>query len=88
MKTYLAAFGFLVCSSLSPCITPSLAQKTNPTGFIVHEWGTFTTLAGSDGILLPGLYHEEEQLPNFVQHFPVSPAAGGSVKDSLLNAIM
>src|SRR5437879_4573624 len=32
----------------------------------VHEWGTFTTLSGSTGILLPGLYKEEEQLPSFV----------------------
>lgn len=47
-------------------ITPSFAQQP----FTVHEWGTFTTLAGSNGVLLPGLYHEEEQLPNFVQHFP------------------
>lgn len=32
----------------------------------VHEWGTFTTVSGSDGTLLPGLEREEEQLPNFV----------------------
>ncbi|MDP4200229.1 MAG: T9SS type A sorting domain-containing protein [Bacteroidota bacterium] len=37
--------------------------------FVVHEWGTFTTLAGSDGRLLPGLYHEEESLPYFVGSF-------------------
>ncbi|MFI5264114.1 MAG: hypothetical protein ACHQM6_06335, partial [Candidatus Kapaibacterium sp.] len=47
-------------------ITPALAQQT---GFVVHEWGTFTTLTGSDGILLPGLYYEEEYLPYFVQNF-------------------
>src|SRR5205085_10385406 len=37
--------------------------------FVAHEWGTFTTLAGSDGTLLPGLYHEEERLPVFVDQF-------------------
>ncbi|MDB5034190.1 MAG: hypothetical protein JWQ98_1431 [Chlorobi bacterium] len=34
--------------------------------FVAHEWGTFTTLQGSDGIMLPGLYLEEESLPEFV----------------------
>lgn len=36
----------------------------------VHEWGTFTTVAGSDGILLTGLQREEEHLPPFVHHHP------------------
>lgn len=39
-----------------------------PTGpdFRLHEWGTFTTVSGSDGVLLPGLDRDEELLPNFV----------------------
>ncbi len=32
----------------------------------VHEWGTFTTVSGSDGKVLSGLHWEEEQLPSFV----------------------
>jgi hypothetical protein len=36
----------------------------------IHEWGTFTTLHGSAGGSLSGLYFEEEQLPPFVYHFP------------------
>jgi len=35
-------------------------------GYAAHEWGTFTTLSGSDGKLLSGLQLEEEQLPKFV----------------------
>lgn len=36
----------------------------------LHEWGTFTTVSGSDGVLLDGLQREEEQLPAFVHsHF-------------------
>lgn len=31
----------------------------------LHEWGTFTTVSGSDGVLLPGLEREEETLPAF-----------------------
>ncbi len=39
---------------------------TAPTGLIVHEWGTFTEMQGTDGVVLDGLHHEEEQLPDFV----------------------
>ncbi|GAC1351563.1 MAG: hypothetical protein NVSMB1_05790 [Polyangiales bacterium] len=35
-------------------------------GFVVHEWGTLTSVVGSDGSLQPGLHHEEEDLPAFV----------------------
>lgn len=39
-------------------------------GYELHEWGTFTTVAGSDGVLLDGLQREEEALPPFVRaHF-------------------
>ncbi len=34
--------------------------------YILHEWGTFTTVAASDGSLLPGVEREEEALPAFV----------------------
>lgn len=33
---------------------------------VVHEWGTFTSVQGSNGQPLGGMHHEEEQLPNFV----------------------
>ena len=34
--------------------------------YTLHEWGTFTSVSGSDGVLLPGLQQEEEPLPIFV----------------------
>lgn len=37
--------------------------------FTVHEWGTFTTLSGSNGKLLSGLYIDEEPLPDFTYNF-------------------
>ncbi len=49
-----------------------LAALANPPstphsdGLVVHEWGTFTSVQGSDGIALEGLQHEEEGLPAFV----------------------
>ncbi|GMV39821.1 MAG: hypothetical protein AMXMBFR64_15370 [Myxococcales bacterium] len=35
-------------------------------GLIAHEWGTFTSMQGSDGAPLLGMHHEEEPLPDFV----------------------
>jgi hypothetical protein len=35
----------------------------------VHEWGTFTSLVGSNGITQNGMYHEDEPLPDFVHGF-------------------
>ena len=34
--------------------------------FTVHEWGTFTSMQGADGVALEGLSREEETLPAFV----------------------
>src|SRR4051812_38841811 len=33
---------------------------------VVHEWGTFLAMNGSDGVGLEGMYHEEHALPGFV----------------------
>src|SRR3954451_22136840 len=47
--------------------TLALAQSISPRGgLIVHEWGTFLAMNGSDGISLDGMYHEEHALPGFV----------------------
>ncbi len=35
----------------------------------VHEWGTFTSLVGSNGKTQHGMYHEDEKLPDFVHGF-------------------
>ena len=37
--------------------------------FRVHEWGTFTSLVGSNGLTQHGMYHEDEELPDFVHGF-------------------
>jgi len=41
---------------------PVLSEKS----LVVHEWGTFTALQGSDGSVTNGMQHEEESLPSFV----------------------
>src|SRR4051812_886076 len=34
---------------------------------IVHEWGTFLSVQGSDGVTLGGMIDSEEALPSIVQ---------------------
>jgi hypothetical protein len=41
-------------------------HDNNAPDLIVHEWGTFLSMSGSDGVTLDGMYHEEHPLPNFV----------------------
>src|SRR5688500_2507248 len=50
---------------------------------VVHEWGTFLGMNGSDGVSLDGMYHEEHALPGFVHarsrdqlHLPSSLVKG------------
>jgi hypothetical protein len=40
--------------------------------FEAHEWGTFTSLVGSNGLTQNGMYHEDEVLPDFVHGFGVT----------------
>ncbi len=51
----------------------SLALAQNATAaFEATEWGTFTSLVGSNGITQNGMYHEDEPLPSFVHGFGVT----------------
>lgn len=47
-------------------LAEAAAAAAPESGFTAHEWGTFTSVEGSDGIALEGLQHEEEGLPSFV----------------------
>jgi len=53
---------FLALCGIS--ILPMFIQEV--VAYDLHEWGTFTTVSGSDGGVLKGLHVEEEQLPDFV----------------------
>jgi hypothetical protein len=51
-------------------------QQLGDPGFIAHEWGTFTAIAGSDGQPLEWLPVDlvgPPELPSFVEHFRGSP---------------
>jgi hypothetical protein len=44
----------------------AILAAADPGGMVVHEWGTFLAMNGSDGVSLDGMYHEEHALPSFV----------------------
>jgi hypothetical protein len=57
----------LACAASPPLLAGEPGVCDVPRGnYILHEWGTFTTVAASDGSLLPGVEREEEPLPAFV----------------------
>jgi hypothetical protein len=47
---------------------PKQKQEAKPTEgtFIVHEWGTFLSVQGSDGTTIGGMVESDEALPKFV----------------------
>jgi hypothetical protein len=76
-RAALAAVSLVTLSCLAGCATaPSIeadatvgagaAPPPAPTRFVVHEWGTFITMQGSDGVALEGVQNEVEKLPAFV----------------------
>ncbi len=42
---------------------------TTTFAYEAHEWGTFTSLVGANGQTQDGMYHEDEELPDFVHGF-------------------
>jgi hypothetical protein len=67
----------------------SLAGLTNANAYEAHEWGTFTSVVGSNGKSLQGLHHEEESLPSFVYDLSrverTAPASLGSISAPIRN---
>jgi hypothetical protein len=44
-----------------------LGSEPGAAPFVVHEWGTFLSVQGSDGVTLGGMVDSEEALPEFVR---------------------
>jgi len=68
MKT-LASLG-LMLTAIWMTAGPTVAepQKGKPPGrLVVHEWGTFLSVQGSDGVTLGGMVDSDEVLPLFVE---------------------
>jgi hypothetical protein len=53
-------------------------QESSPTDLTVHEWGTFTSIAGPDGLAMDWLpITGSTDLPSFVEHFRGARFKGG-----------
>lgn len=50
-------------------LTIQLIALSSQAKLEAHEWGTFTSLVGSNGVTQNGMYHEDEKLPEFVHPF-------------------
>lgn len=50
-------------------ILSSVGAQAKGANYTAHEWGTFTSLVGSNGRTVNGMYHEDEPLPSFVHGF-------------------
>src|SRR5436853_6601043 len=59
-------YAFVACAAMLATTSHTGAQTERAHGLTVHEWGTFLTMSGSDGVTLDGMYHEEHALPAFV----------------------
>ncbi len=46
--------------------TVAVSAAVGRSRLVVHEWGTFLAMNGSNGVTLDGMYHEEHALPAFV----------------------
>src|SRR4051794_7513545 len=58
---------FCLGSVLVVALGPGIVARAGTTDeLVVHEWGTFLAVSGSDGLTLEGMYHEEHALPSFV----------------------
>src|SRR5262245_4705840 len=64
MNPFTRSFLFAVAAPIAAVLAQDPADK--PADYVAHEWGTFTSMVGSDGIVLEGLQREEEALPRFV----------------------
>src|SRR5436309_1493941 len=58
----------VVLMGMSAAGVAIMSAAPQPPGgdLVVHEWGTFLAMQGSDGVTLDGMYHEEHALPAFV----------------------
>ena len=68
----LAAFFGVISARLSP------AKQSGDSSLIVHEWGTFTSIAGVDGAAVEWLpLSPKSDLPTFVEHLRNADVKGG-----------
>jgi hypothetical protein len=62
-----ASLLFLTSVLLADSPGKSKAPASDQGPLVVHEWGTFLSVQGSDGVTLGGIVDSEEPLPSFVE---------------------
>jgi hypothetical protein len=81
----LAWWGILLVAS---CSRGALAPPGGTDeGLVVHEWGTYTSVQGSNGATMDGMQHEEESLPEFVRQRAPEPGGGEKGIEALPQAV-
>ena len=58
----------------------TLLPRADAQNYILHEWGTFTTVIGSDGTHLDGVHREDAPLPDFVYALDKPPKLAPKVR--------
>src|SRR2546430_17487457 len=63
-----ALMGLLVvAAALGVTLVASAAPPKDKEHLVVHEWGTFLSVQGADGVTLGGMVDSEESLPTFLR---------------------
>ncbi len=52
---------------------------------MAHEWGTFTTVQGSDGSAPGGLMHADRDLPEFVRDIGDTAGVSGKMDTPVIH---
>jgi len=60
---------FGLCLCLGTLALLGSVTRSHQKGFVAHEWGTFTSVQGSDGVLLNWRPLESSRLPQFVYNW-------------------
>jgi len=82
LSTPARRFGALVCAILTFGFSAGSREHAHPgradSPLIVHEWGTFTSIAGADGSAIEWLpLSARYDLPSFVERYRNAPAKAG-----------
>jgi hypothetical protein len=81
MRAPLARFGVLVAvfaltaaTALEPSVSSTTTRAKDPNGLVVHEWGTFTSIAAKDGGAVEWMpQNGPSDLPCFVNRMRLAP---------------
>ena len=87
-KTYwIASVGLLLAALFAASRTSATSEAPAAGRFVVHEWGTFTSFSGSDGIRLEFSPLADSDLPPFVLNRPLQAGLANLFNKSSLRGL-